>query len=754
MGFWANVPHLTGGNKLYNLCTNYHGVLTNGPVWVNSPVGQVLSFDGSDDYVDCDPSSSTTLTPSNDYTVISYFSLNAIGANQDVNTLFSQGSNYSLYFTAGGGKPNIYTFQPGVFLVGTNTPVAANTWNVFAATRLGSAATVYANGVACGTATHTGAIFTGAKHWIGRRVDNLSTPTINGKIACVMLWHRALSAQEIADVTRSIQNNYDGLLNVASFGMGSVPTNYVETPSGGVVVGGTVSPVKSSVITPSGGVVVGSGSLCSNFDHEPIAVDQPSSGSGRTYPFYRPSDDIAGLFADAYIAYEDNLGEYTLPFRVSWIYGFGTSSNSPIGGRPTPTHTYDLIIEDAADQVVFDSTESTTFETRDWDSRLRVVEWTSKQVVCRVVYHTCWDPDDSENPGDYLQNLEPESALLHADTINRIHAKLRKIYVETDNAGLVEVSGKALVLRCGYNIDIAAEDLATAEGELESTALTISAVPGAGAGRNPGCSGTDREVQLINLQAPDASGNFVIETGDCHKLEPSIASVSSNQYALNRGELVLTNDCDPRCQCWQFENVHNAIVRLDANYSYLGLNAGCTRDVYVENRTRWIEAGVSRLANPLRLAIMSGPLCQIEIAGGWCNNTGDCLDDLELRFTITYSGTGEGVCGKSFRAGNSAPIPSAAGCVSSETQERYTLAGSWPTYSIFFDTVAKGAMAYGRFRLELFECDTETISVTLGAYVGGVEITYNSGWPDSDATTPVDPISVETTLFSADPCSE
>jgi hypothetical protein len=55
IGFWLGLLGLDGGKYLYDIVGNHHGVLTNGPKWVESsrPGGYgAISFDGTDDYVD------------------------------------------------------------------------------------------------------------------------------------------------------------------------------------------------------------------------------------------------------------------------------------------------------------------------------------------------------------------------------------------------------------------------------------------------------------------------------------------------------------------------------------------------------------------------------------------------------------------------------------------------------------------------------------------------------------------------------
>lgn len=491
---------------------------------------------------------------------------------------------------------------------------------------------------------------------------------------------------------------------------------------------------------------------------EPISVDQPPGGSGQTYPFHLPSDDIFRLFADAYIAYEASMGEFALPLKLAWAYGFGETVVSPIGGWPTPTHNYDVVIHDSEGNVFFDSTTADSFETRDWGDRLRIVEWMNDNVVCRLVYHLCWDEDEAEYEQDYDLYIVPDTAVFNADVVNVVAKRLRKIVVETED-GDVEIVNRGVVFKEGYNMSMSAEELETDDGGEQVSELSLSAIAGAGMGRNPGCVDDEPAICTVNRQEPDEGGNLILDVGGCYRLEPEFVqtNVDPIEYTVTGNTLVLINDCIPCCQCSQFEAVYAAIVRLHETYKDLGRRAGCVRDRYQDNRTRWITAGRNRIYNPLRLAVMPGSDCRLEIAGAWCNNTPLCVEDLELRFTINAGPrTPLAVCGRAFRSGNISDTSREAGCVSDSTLERYAMIETPPdTFSGMFDKVAIAGMAYVRFQVTFPGCvDTDDIEVTLGAYINDLPVTYNVGWPDNNDQANVEPITVNSLIFNLDPCSD
>lgn len=493
-----------------------------------------------------------------------------------------------------------------------------------------------------------------------------------------------------------------------------------------------------------------------------IAVDQEPGGDN--YPFSEePSSDIKNLIADFYLGYEGRDCPYVYPLRIDWLYGLGETNNEPLPGNPTPTHYYDLVVKDAEDTTVFDSTTADWFQSRAWGTRLMVAEWRTDTAVCRLVFHTCWDPDLIPEHQYYDQYIEPVNAPLDARTLEEWPRRLTAITIETEE-GNVTTNGRSLKLQAGYNIEMVAEAVEALQGAIAATELEIAAIPGAGTGQYPGCADTVNTIRTIGGVAPDKNGNFILDTGDrdgapsCYRISvPSeVVNEVPRTVQVTPNTLSFANDCDPCCQCSQFEAVYNAITRLHDRYVALARRAGCVRDQYEANRTRWIEVGRERLSKPLRLAVMPGDGCLVEIAGAYCNNTDSCIDDLELRFTIDSPSAGVIVCGKSYRSGNTVEGEREGGCVSPSTLERYEMVGDMPQPSGFFDRVTKGGMAYIRFQVQFSDglCSPgDQLTVNVRAYINDIPITYNSGWPGEPEETSVDAVIVSSEIFITDPCS-
>ena len=255
---------------------------------------------------------------------------------------------------------------------------------------------------------------------------------------------------------------------------------------------------------------------------EGIGVVQPAAGTD--YPLIQPSADMRDLLADFYLAYDDP-GDYggqafVLPFRIVWLFGFGT--DVPVAGSietPLPTHTADLLILDATEQVVFDSTTAVFdaehapyngFAERDWGDRLHILEWYTDTATCRAIVHTKWSPDDDPVPHGYPDDFQPAAAILDARTCYRTPRRVRSL-----QALLTKLRRIAVVeFAAGYNMQLAVTSLLTSR---YGSAVTFAAVPGSGQGIYPGCDAPPSQyIRKINGVGPSRAGHFQLAANACY----------------------------------------------------------------------------------------------------------------------------------------------------------------------------------------------------------------------------------------------
>ncbi len=195
-GYW-NFDDGSGAAALDFSGNNNMGILTNGPVWAVGKVGNALSFDGVDDYVNVGNGSSLNIT--NAVTLEAWVKTQSLGSTQDI--IFSK---YS--FSAKKGI-DLLVLPTGAFQIniGNGTVIAAvssgvksvNTWYHVAGVFDGSNIFLYVNNVLEGSGVLTGPILNDITRntYIGRY--NGVSNSFNGFIDEVKIYNRALSAEEI-----------------------------------------------------------------------------------------------------------------------------------------------------------------------------------------------------------------------------------------------------------------------------------------------------------------------------------------------------------------------------------------------------------------------------------------------------------------------------------------------------------------------------------------------------------------------------
>ncbi len=466
------------------------------------------------------------------------------------------------------------------------------------------------------------------------------------------------------------------------------------------------------------------------YGRQGIGVAQPSSGID--YPLTQPSDDIRELVADFFLSYEDpatfSEGDaYVRPFHIAWLYGVGITANSPPGWAPTPTHDVDLVIADADDVTVFDSTLATTFRSYAWGTVYHIYEWDDGVQVCRLVVHTAWPPTGDVEPHEYDQNIAPENGVLEDRTLSRLPRRVRSIQVVLDEFS----HEQNIELMSGNNVDLLAEDPVLTQGRRHTNRVTFNVKPGAGIGKYSNCEEVLGYLARINGVSPDTHGNLSLAATDCYyfRQPTTIVSTSPRRSVPSilldpmAGHLKFGNDCGQCCKC---DDMIASALRMNGlrdDYAAIADTINGARDLYHENRDRWLLAAACRELQPLSTVLLAqnGPF--IDVVGQFCNQTAACVGDLELIFTITSVPSATGVlvvCG-STRIWETTPpqvLP-------------YTLGGAWPTYHAYWDSVQSFSTAKLQFRLRfpgggLSSGVPYAVTTELTAKIGGEYVRDNS----------------------------
>jgi hypothetical protein len=392
---------------------------------------------------------------------------------------------------------------------------------------------------------------------------------------------------------------------------------------------------------------------------QPVGLNQPAGG-GTNYPFVRPSTDIQYLLADLFVSFDDLSDEVVYPLRVAWLYNFGTVIVAPPSGWPTPTHDRDLIIVDAEDKVIFNSTLASEFSEILWDNgRLRISEWVARDNVCRVVAHNAWSQADIDDSQDqtYANYIEPINGELNGDTWYEMPKRVRSLQV-----GLVNIAQTHVVFGEGYNMAI--EYLSDAivpsltlpnfdsvkkliPGTRLTSRILLSGEAGAGLGVFPGCTDIDQYVRTINRIKGNTYQNFYYDSEGCIRTQRPVGLTNPDprefQYAsfeLTQSEsasaIEMLNDCQNCCECEYFARTYQGLKRQWFLHRDIAELAEATRDQYAENRDRWLVQKAIREADMLRLRVSTDGNCKISWGVAHCNASKCCLNNVTIQLTWLY----------------------------------------------------------------------------------------------------------------------
>ena len=279
-----------------------------------------------------------------------------------------------------------------------------------------------------------------------------------------------------------------------------------------------------------------------------IGVNQPPNG-GNDYPFVRPSPDVYFLLGDFYLSYADDTCSYAYPFRIEWMYGFGTRQYSesgsevdPLPGYPTPTHEYDILVKDANNVTVFDSTVVGTgddadnvspFKWSEWYSRYVVIEWTdkSKDIVCRCTKFIGWDSYSTDYQ-EYDEYIVPVYSTGTVTDVANAGGKTKLTVTYDQSGALLQVGDVVYVKETdvpGYNV---AHTVVTELGGkiTDTTGDTIS--PISVISNNHGLS-TGDQVYINDVEGNTAANGTFIVTN----LEPNVFTLdgSTGNGAYTKG---------------------------------------------------------------------------------------------------------------------------------------------------------------------------------------------------------------------------
>lgn len=428
-----------------------------------------------------------------------------------------------------------------------------------------------------------------------------------------------------------------------------------------------------------------------------IGVIQPQSGLD--YPLVSPSADIRYLLADMYFEYDDP-GLYGVgavaqhPLRIKWLYGLGCEENTPIPDAPTPTHAADIVIVDANDNVVFDSTDLgpeenyQRFSVKDWGDDYTLYEWLSRNAVCRIVAHKNWSPDE-EAAVNYPLNLAPESAIIDERAIYKMPQRVKSLRVLNST-----IRRSSVVFKAGYNVDLltGAQEVV---GLRNQTPITVDVTDTA---EYSDCSEEKpTAIYSINGIRANANGQFFITADKC--IFARVPTIKNEDDSISRfkvngiSPIVIDSDCPACCDCPDYVNMALYMNRVRNQYLRVGKRAHQVKLLHEDNIDRWLEQRTCRINKPLRLSLSPLSCPYMEVIMQFCNQCPECVEDVVL--SVTLSSTPPGAVGyvvPGYTVINAPGIPN----------ENFSIAGTWPTFSARVGFVDKGSSVFVRFLLKFY----------------------------------------------------
>jgi hypothetical protein len=465
---------------------------------------------------------------------------------------------------------------------------------------------------------------------------------------------------------------------------------------------------------------------CGAYEYTPngrkgIGLNQPQSGLD--YPLVAPSADIQYLLADFYLAYEDLAQEFIGPLRIKWLYGVGCAPATKPAWAPTPTHAADIVVVDATNTVVFDSTALGSdatyrqFSTWCWGLRknsaacgptydYKIYEWIGNAAVCRIVVYQTWPESSNDADEDaarhYAIHLAPTSAVIDERAVYKMPRRVNSLILPNVGNGVTITRGGADIV-AGLNTDIVTSDQET-RGSRLTRQITLAAIPGAGAGKYIDCQEDNPPIRSINgLPGP----KIVITANDClWARTPTVvtpANTLTPQKSANAATLQLGSNCQACCTCNDYVDLATYMNNTRDRYKLVGDDVSNVLLLHSDNIARWTDQRQCRLQEPLKVCMTAQRCPYLDVVVQYCNNCEACAKDvvLNIAFTASNGAVGEPVCGyTSVTTGQS-------------SANLFQLGDTWPNLTANLGNVDAGNSVSTRFRLKFNPLEPAVISAEI-----------------------------------------
>lgn len=339
-----------------------------------------------------------------------------------------------------------------------------------------------------------------------------------------------------------------------------------------------------------------------------LSVAQPPR-SGDDYPFLIDGQPMSSAIFDLVVEYIP--GQHRLPLKITQLTLPAALDASAM-----------IVVKDADDEIVIvGSSVNAAYQT--WGQAYTAYQWSSSTGILRAVV--------SNAAGDFSSNkptlIDPRVCVPRLQGVTGV-----VVHPERGDSSSVGLSALAGIdFREGYNMSLVPTPGAarTYSGGRVGGTLGFNATPGSGAGVFEHCEDTTPYLQTINGQSAVA-GNFLVNGTDCFRLEP-ILTESGGVYAITPGQLQLSDDCEPCCDCDDYLQVYRSVDRLQRRTRNTAEYLEDLRDQYEPLRGA-TQAQLECHNRRFQLDVRRSDDCEIAIAGSVYNDTNAAIDELTVYF--------------------------------------------------------------------------------------------------------------------------
>ena len=170
----------------------------------NSANGGSLVFDGTDDYVSV--ANNISLNPSTN-TLICWAKSN-VSTWSNNGVLMSKRNVFIIHPNAGGFSVDYYYYLNNNYVSQQITPANIDVWNMYACSWNGTTLSAYLNGALINSGVKTGPLNTGDTGVLEIGKDDTFSRFLNGNIAQVLIYNRALTATEVTQNFNALRGRY------------------------------------------------------------------------------------------------------------------------------------------------------------------------------------------------------------------------------------------------------------------------------------------------------------------------------------------------------------------------------------------------------------------------------------------------------------------------------------------------------------------------------------------------------------------